>query len=142
HLGTVGSCTNSIPPSCSASIGFQFDADRLGGLPRAVGFAVGGFGTIDLSVYDVHDQVVETTSVNLDQYQTPFIPPPDGVFALPPPTFVFLGATESDGISRIVLLSNSFTVAIDDFQYGQFVPEPKTQSLVVVVLAFVAVWRF
>jgi hypothetical protein len=142
HLGTIAACTDSIPPSCQASIGFQFDANRLGSLPRAVGVAVGGLGTFKLSVYDVHDQLVQTTSVNLDQYYDPPAAPPDGFSVSPPPPFVFLGATEADGISRIVLFSNTWTVALDDFQYGQLVPEPPTQALAFVVLAFVTPWRF
>jgi hypothetical protein len=142
HLGTIGACTDSIPPSCHASIGMQFNANGLGSFPRAVGFAVAGFRTFTLSVYDAHDQLAQTTSVNLDQYYNPSEAPPDEIIVSPLPPFIFLGATDADGISRLVLSANSWTFAVDDFQFGELVPEPPASALLMVALVFLALWRF
>jgi hypothetical protein len=142
RVETWGSCTNSIPASCSATLGFQFDSNSLGNLPRAIGFAVSGTGTFSLAVYDANNQLAEKILVDLDQYYDPPTPPPGEIIFLPPPPFVFLGARESDGISQIVLSLNSATFAVDDFQYGEFVPEPATQTLELTILAFIALCRF
>ncbi len=137
-IGTVGGCTDSIPPSCFSGLSFQFDSTELGFLPQAVGFSVSGIGRFSLSAYDAQGVLEEATTVEPDLSGYVFDPPPGEIIAVSPPPSVFVGEIYTGGISRISIGSNQVMFAMDDFQYGQLVPEPATMCLAAVALCLVA----
>lgn len=134
NIVTVGGCTNSIPASCFSGLSFEFDATELGFLPHAVGFAVSGFGTIGLSAYDAQGRLVASTTAE------PYLGYFDDL-PIPPPPSSFIGATYTGGISRIAVGSNEVMFELDDFQYGQLVPEPASALLVASALLFITARR-
>jgi hypothetical protein len=103
--------------------------------------ALSGLGSFSLSAYDAQSQLVTTAAAEL-HFVDDTKPLPGEIIAYPPTPAVFLGASHAKGIARIAIHSNALMFELDDFQYGQLVPEPSPGALLVCGLIFVSATRW
>jgi hypothetical protein len=106
-------------------LSFEFAPQELGQLPQAVGFVASNASPLTVSFYGPTGTLVETLTA-------PVAPLPDPIPRLGGLEDTiefyrrdrFFGAIHPAGISRVEFLSPARNAMIDDFQYGQLIPEP------------------
>lgn len=109
----------------------EFDAQALGFLPNAVGFAVTD-GASEYSGFSTYDM-----AGNRKDYAMPYAQ----IGSIAPGSGKFIGVFDTDGIEKIEIGQRlSFADAtdplrIDHFQYG-FIPEPSTVAIASFLLIF------
>jgi hypothetical protein len=132
RLGSFGSQTRPL------ELSFAFDVGELGRWPQAVGFKISNASPLTVDFYG-HDGALA------ESLYTPIVLLPD---SLPPSglgktieyysRFRFLGAVVPGGISRVSIWSPGDGQFLDDFQYGQLVPEPTSVMLMAAAVFAVA----
>jgi len=120
----------------SVDLSFEFDANELGHFPNAIGFRITNGSPITVNFYAADGSLIE-------RLFAPTAPLPPG----PPPTgmaaamdyylrFRFFGAITPVGIARVTVSSPVNSLILQDFQYGQQIPEPNTLFAIIAISLF------
>jgi hypothetical protein len=113
----------------AVNLSFEFDVGELGRLPQAVGIKISNFAPITVNFFADDGALIE--SLFAPTAPLPPGPQPTGLARALEHYFRYrlLGAIELAGIARVTISSPTRSLIIDDFQYGQQVPEPISSTL-------------